>query len=571
MFNKRLILTMNKEMKHVKLQVLFQILSLVCNIIFTFLLVNLFSKLIYNTLTFSILLLNVLLIIIILLIRAFFLKQVSSCSFNSSTNVKRKLRKDLFEKILRLSNSYNDSISTSELVQLATEGINQLEVYFSLYLPQLFYSVISAVILFITLSFFDLKSSIALFICVPLIPISIVLVQKFAKKLLSKYWLSYVTLGSSFLENLEGLTTLKIYGSDDYKQKEMNIEAENFRKATMRVLIMQLNSISIMDIVAYGGAALGSYLAISHFISNEISLFATLLIILLAFEFFIPLRQLGSYFHIAMNGIAASDKLFYVLDIKEKDSGSKDISGDINIKFEDLTFAYKNHNVLENLNLTIKSNEFTAIVGESGSGKSTIAKLIMGYYQKYNGNIFINNIDRNLISDDSIMENIAFINHDPHIFKGTIKENIDLLNIYDDLEINKVLEEVNLLDFVNSQNGLETLVLENGSNLSGGQKQRLNIARSLLKKPNMFIFDEVTSNIDVESEEKILNVIKKLSKSKTILMITHRLSTIKDCDEIIVLEKGCVVENGKHNELINNKKTYYQMYEVQKELEAYYE
>lgn len=571
MFNKRLISVMNKEMKYTKLQVVFQILSLICNVIFIFLLINLFSKLIYNTLTFSVLFSNVFIMLIVILIRAFFLKQVSACSFKSSTNVKRKLREDLFEKVLNLSISYNDSISTSELVQLATEGINQLEVYFSLYLPQMFYSVISAVILFIIVGFFDLKSSIVLFIFVPLIPISIIVVQKIAKKLLAKYWTSYVTLGSSFLENLEGLTTLKIYGSDEYKQKEMNIEAENFRIATMRVLIMQLNSITLMDIVAYGGAALGSYLAITHFIHNEISLFATLLVILLAFEFFIPLRQLGSYFHIAMNGISASDKLFHVLDIEEKDIGKNEIKDDINIKFDNLTFAYKNTNVIKDLNLTIKSNKFTAIVGESGSGKSTLAKLIMGYYQNYEGNIFINDLERKIISEKSLMENVAYVNHNPQIFKGTIRENIDLIGTSDDITINKVLEEVNLLDFVNSQNGLETLLLENGSNLSGGQKQRLNLARALLKNPNMYIFDEVTSNIDVESEEKILSIIKKLSKNKTVLMITHRLSTVKDCDEIIVLDKGHLVEKGSHKELIENKKTYYEMYDVQRELEAYYE
>ncbi|MEG0367749.1 MAG: ABC transporter transmembrane domain-containing protein, partial [Coprobacillus sp.] len=317
MFDKRLMNEIPEAKGYVMKQVLFQLVALLMNVIFTVELTILFVCLFNQTLTWRYIGLLIIGIFVVLYIRGFVLKKASVCSFAGASFVKKTLRERLFGKVLLIGNHYQDYVSTSELVQLSVEGINQLETYFALYLPQFFYSMIAPFLLFVFLSFMDFKSAIVLFLCVPLIPLSIVMVQKFAKKLLAKYWSSYTTLGDSFLENLQGLTTLKIYQSDAFKQEQMNQEAENFRKVTMRVLIMQLNSISIMDIVAYGGAGLGSYFAIQHFARNEISMFAAILIILLSFEFFIPLRQLGSFFHIAMNGIAASEKIFKVLDIVE--------------------------------------------------------------------------------------------------------------------------------------------------------------------------------------------------------------------------------------------------------------
>lgn len=394
--------------------------------------------------------------------------------------------------------------------------------------------------------------------------------QKIAKKLLAKYWDSYTTLGDSFLENLEGLTTLKIYQCDEYKQQLMNQEAENFRKITMRVLIMQLNSISVMDIVAYGCTGLGSYLAIIHYMTSEISLLAAFIVILLSFEFFIPLRQLGSFFHIAMNGIAASQSIFDILDtpIPQQYNNTLEISS-YPISFQNLSFCYDNKMILKNISFQVKPNQFIGIVGKSGSGKSTLAKLMMGYYSHYQGEILIQNKQRTNLNDSDFLKHFIYVSHEPMIFKGTVKDNLCFNQEYSDEAMKQALSQVCLFDFFNTQNGLYTQLLEEGSNLSGGQKQRLNIARALLSNGDVYIFDEATSQIDIESESMILSVIQQLAKSKTVIMITHRLSTAKICDQILVMDKGQLVEHGCHQDLMKNEKLYYQLFQQQEKMEAF--
>ena len=571
MFDKRLIKEIPEAKAYVKRQVLCQWIALIMNIIFTVGLSYTLVLLFQEQLTIEILMIGIVFAIILFVIRGIVLKKATQFSFAGASLVKKILRERLFKKILELGGHYQDYVATSELVQLGGEGINQLETYFALYLPQLFYSVLAPVTLFIIISFYDFMSALVLFLCVPMIPLSIVLIQKIAKKLLAKYWNSYTTLGDSFLENLQGLTTLKIYQSDEFKQKEMNKEAENFRKVTMRVLIMQLNSISVMDIVAYGGAGLGSYFAITHYMYQEISLFIALFIILLSFEFFIPLRQLGSFFHIAMNGIAASEKLFRVFDIEHQQSGKFDFKeGDFGLCVDQLSFQYtKEQPLLKEVSFQIKPNQFVGIVGESGSGKSTIAKLIMGYHQDYQGEIRIQTHQRYDIDDTVFFNHFVYMTHDPMIFKGTLRENIDMLNQYQDKEIWEALEKVNLDSFFHQHNGLQTLLLESGSNLSGGQKQRLNLARAILKNGDVYIFDEATSNIDVESENAILEVIKDLSKEKTILFITHRLSSVIDCDDILVMKQGELIEQGTHQQLKAQNGVYAQMFTKQAKLEVY--
>ena len=571
MFDKRLIKEIPEAKAYVKRQVLCQWIALIMNIIFTVGLSYTLVLLFQEQLTIEILMIGIVFAIILFFIRGIELKKATQFSFAGASLVKKILRERLFKKILELGGHYQDYVATSELVQLGGEGINQLETYFALYLPQLFYSVLAPVTLFIIISFYDFMSALVLFLCVPMIPLSIVLIQKIAKKLLAKYWNSYTTLGDSFLENLQGLTTLKIYQSDEFKQKEMNKEAENFRKVTMRVLIMQLNSISVMDIVAYGGAGLGSYFAITHYMYQEISLFIALFIILLSFEFFIPLRQLGSFFHIAMNGIAASEKLFRVFDIEHQQSGKFDFKeGDFGLCVDQLSFQYtKEQPLLKEVSFQIKPNQFVGIVGESGSGKSTIAKLIMGYHQDYQGEIRIQTHQRYDIDDTVFFNHFVYMTHDPMIFKGTLRENIDMLNQYQDKEIWEALEKVNLASFFHQHNGLQTLLLESGSNLSGGQKQRLNLARAILKNGDVYIFDEATSNIDVESENAILEVIKDLSKEKTILFITHRLSSVIDCDDILVMKQGELIEQGTHQQLKAQNGVYAQMFTKQAKLEVY--
>ena len=570
MFDKRLIKEIPEAKAYVKRQVLCQWIALIMNIIFTVGLSYTLVLLFQEQLTIEILMIGIVFAIILFVIRGIVLKKATQFSFAGASLVKKILRERLFKKILELGGHYQDYVATSELVQLGGEGINQLETYFALYLPQLFYSVLAPVTLFIIISFYDFMSALVLFLCVPMIPLSIVLIQKIAKKLLAKYWNSYTTLGDSFLENLQGLTTLKIYQSDEFKQ-EMNKEAENFRKVTMRVLIMQLNSISVMDIVAYGGAGLGSYFAITHYMYQEISLFIALFIILLSFEFFIPLRQLGSFFHIAMNGIAASEKLFRVFDIEHQQSGKFDFKeGDFGLCVDQLSFQYtKEQPLLKEVSFQIKPNQFVGIVGESGSGKSTIAKLIMGYHQDYQGEIRIQTHQRYDIDDTVFFNHFVYMTHDPMIFKGTLRENIDMLNQYQDKEIWEALEKVNLASFFHQHNGLQTLLLESGSNLSGGQKQRLNLARAILKNGDVYIFDEATSNIDVESENAILEVIKDLSKEKTILFITHRLSSVIDCDDILVMKQGELIEQGTHQQLKAQNGVYAQMFTKQAKLEVY--
>lgn len=570
MFDKRLLRAVPKTKTFVLKQVMSQWIALLMNIVFTIMICFLFVSLLEKRLEMKYLIYVGMIMIVILSIRAKALKKAILFSFEGANLVKKILRQRLFEKVLSLGNHYQEAVSTSELVQLSVEGINQLETYFALYLPQLFYSVLAPITLFIVISFFDIKSAFILFLCVPLIPLSIICVQKFAKKLLSKYWNSYTTLGDSFLENLQGLTTFKIYQSDGFKQRQMYQEAQNFRKVTMRVLIMQLNSISIMDIVAYGGAGLGSYMGISQYMNESISLFGALLIILLSFEFFIPLRQLGSFFHIAMNGMAASDKIFKILDVENKHQGKEMLKQDLlNIEFSHLSFQYDKRPILKDISFKIQAGQFIGIVGESGSGKSTIAKLVMGNYQHYDGSLLIQNQERYDIADTSFLKRVMYITHEPMIFKGTLRDNLDFYHQYRDEELYLALKKVSLDQYFKQLEGLDTLILEAGSNLSGGQRQRINLARALLADSEIYIFDEATSQIDVESEENIIAIIKELACTKTIIMITHRLSTVTDCDEILVMQKGQLIERGKHKKLMLENGVYQKLFHQQKELEAY--
>lgn len=337
---------------------------------------------------------------------------------------------------------------------------------------------------------------------------------------------------------------------------------------------MQLNSISIMDIIAFGGAAIGSIVALNQFKSGNVSLGGVLVIVLLSSEFFIPLRLLGSFFHVSMNGIAASEKIFKLLDMEEKTSkpNKSELRGkDIDIKLENVSFSYDGErNVLKDLNLSIGQKDFVAIVGESGSGKSTIASLILKAYDINKGNIKINDMNYEEVSFEDICKKVSIISTNSYIFNGTILENL-LMAKQDatDEEIISSLKIADLYDFIQSLPlQLNTKVGEGGSLLSGGQKQRLALARTILADREMIIFDEATSNIDVESEEKIWNAIYKLSKKKTILVISHRLLNVKNAHKIYVLNKGNIVEEGTHNELYTRKEYYYDMFTKQEQLEA---
>ena len=426
-------------------------------------------------------------------------------SFATSVDVKRILREKIYDKLLRLGASYREQTATSEVVQMAAEGVEQLETYFGRYLPQLFYSLLAPVTLFAVLSFVSLKASVVLLICVPLIPISIVAVQKFAKRLLSRYWGVYTGLGDSFLENLQGLTTLKIYQADGQKAEEMDQEAERFRKITMKVLTMQLNSTSVMDIVAYGGAAAGMIVAVSEYLSGTLSFAGALTIILLASEFFIPLRLLGSFFHIAMNGMAASDKIFCLLDLPEPEKGTKESGGSsLDVDFENVSFSYEeDRQILKEISFRIPAGSMVSLVGESGCGKSTAAAVLMGRNRGYQGSVRLGGVELSEVSEESLMKSVTRVAHNSYLFKGTVEENLRMGKPdANRQEMIAVLRKVNLWGFLEAQEGLDTKIQEKGSNFSGGQCQRLALARALLHDTPVYIFDEATSNIDVEFPEK---------------------------------------------------------------------
>ena len=572
MIKKRLVGLLSHAKKYIVYNVIWQWLSLLAQIVAVFSIAGLLQDVLFGTVSMQEMTPVFLVLLVCVIIRFMCEKMAANASYKASVDVKKILRKKIYEKMLRLGASYRDKVSTSEVMQVSTEGVEQLEIYFGKYLPQLFYSLLAPVTLFIILSPINMKASVVLLVCVPLIPISIVAVQKFAKKLLSKYWGIYTGLGDSFLENIQGLTTLKIYQADEKKTQDMDAEAQNFRKITMKVLTMQLNSISVMDIVAYGGAAVGMVVAVNEFLKGNLGFSGCIAIILLASEFFIPLRLLGSFFHIAMNGMAASDKIFAILDLEDPKRGEKEImKGSTDMEVSHVRFGYDEDRViLKDINITIPSGKFISLVGESGCGKSTIAGLLCGKNRGFSGDIRIGGNPIEEITEESLMNNIVLVRHNSYLFKGTVAENLRMAKpSAGEEEMKAVLEKVNLLGFLNEQKGLETELLEKASNLSGGQCQRLGIARALLKDAPIYIFDEATSNIDIESEELIMDVIHELAKTKTVILISHRLANVVDSDKIYFLRGGLITEEGTHEELIRENKEYKKLYESQIRLENY--
>ena len=505
--------------------------------------------------------------------RFFLTKGANRMSYMASKTVKRVMREKIYSKLLALGVGYREKVTTAELVQESVEGVEQLESYFGLYVPQFFYAFLAPFTLFLLFGLLGSWSTAAvLLICVPLIPGAIMMVQKFAKKLLNKYWGEYTQLGSTFLENLNALITLKTYEADEFKNREMNEESERFRLITMKVLMMQLNSIIIMDFFTYAGAALGIILATKDLQKGLIDLKTCIFMILLSAEFFLPMRRLGSYFHVAMNGMAASDKIFHFLNLEEpeKKKGKMPAQGG-DITLRNVCFSYDgNKEVLRNVDMEIREKQFTAVVGESGSGKSTIASLLMKRNRCTKGEICINGISLEEIEDASLMKVMTYVGTRSFFFKGTLRDNLLMAKAEaDEDELWKVLEQMQIKEFFQSREGLDTYLTENASNLSGGQRQRLALARAILADSAVYIFDEAASNIDVESEEIINQTIHTLAQTRTILMISHRLASTKDADVIWCLDKGKIVGHGSHEELMKEDGVYRRLYETQKQLEAY--
>ncbi|MCR5824266.1 MAG: ABC transporter ATP-binding protein/permease [Lachnospiraceae bacterium] len=572
-FDKRLMKMCPESRKYIIGNILFQWAELIINAVMIGIIAMLVEGLYEGTEKGQTIGIKLCVLVVMLIFRWFTTGAAVRMSYLASKTVKRVMREQIYKKLLRLGNAYREHATTAELVQESVEGVEQLESYFGQYVPQFFYAFLAPVTLFFLFGAAgSFKVATALLICVPLIPGAIMMVQKIAKRILSKYWDQYTKLGSAFLENLQGMTTLKTYKADAYKNEQMNAESENFRVVTMKVLTMQLNSIIIMDFFAYGGAALGIALAGKAFLDGNIGLSSVIFMILLSADFFLPMRRLGSYFHVAMNGMAASDKIFKFLSETEpyekKAEFSKDISG---IRLQDISFSYtEDREVLHDISMTMKEGSFTGIVGESGSGKSTIASILMGRNTVSKGTVTVGGVNLSEINEDSLLKNITYVGLGSVFFKGTVRENLLLADpgAADD-KLWSVLEECSVAGFFKSEKGLDTELKENAENLSGGQKQRLALARALLHDSEIYIFDEATSNIDIESEESILTEIKKLAKTKTIIMITHRLANVTDADRIFCLENGRLKGAGTHEELLSCCPSYQSLWDTQKELEEF--
>ena len=571
MINKRLIGVVAESKKYVAAGVAFQWASLAANVLLTGAVCRLLAALWAGTATPADLLKLGALAAAALAVRFGCTLAAAGMSLRSSRAVKAKLRRLIYEKLLRLGSAGREQVNTSEAVQVAVEGVDQLEIYFGQYLPQFFYAMLAPLTLFAVLAPVDVTSAVVLLVCVPLIPVSIAAVQTWAKKLLGRYWGQYTALGDTFLENLQGLTTLKIYGADAQKHAEMNRQAEQFRRITMKVLTMQLNSITIMDLIAYGGAAAGMALAVSRFAAGRVDLAGALFIILLAAEFFLPMRLLGSFFHVAMNGMAAAERIFRLLDLPEPAAGGEPAPAGCTLALREAEFAYEaGRPVLRGVSMEFPAGSFCAVVGESGCGKSTVASLLTGRRRPGGGSVTLAGRSLGEIDEAAAARRITYISHNSYLFKDTVAENLRMARPdASDKALWRALEQVNLADFVRAEGGLSAPVAEKGANLSGGQCQRLALARALLHDSPVYIFDEATSNIDVESENDIMARITELAKTKTVILISHRLANVAGADKLYVMEAGRVTEEGSHAELLAREGAYARLWNAQQELEHY--
>ena len=570
MINKRLLSVVPQSRRYIAANVALQWCSLLANAAMMSTIASLLASLFLSAPTAAVLGQTALTALCALTVRFLCIIGSSRMGYLSSRAVKKTLRERIYCKLLRLGASYNQQVQTSEVVQVAVEGIDQLETYFGAYVPQFFYAMLAPLTLFVILCFVNVPAAVVLLVCVPLIPIAIAAVQTWAKKLLSRYWGQYTALGDTFLENLQGLTTLKIYQADDFKNEEMNREAEKFRRITMKVLTMQLNSITIMDLIAYGGAALGMIMAVTQYRAGHVSLQGCLLILLLSADFFLPMRQLGSFFHIAMNGMAASDKIFNLLDLPEaENSGAACPDGDIICR--NLRFSYEpEREILHGADLTFPAGSFTALVGKSGCGKSTVSSILMGRSRGYEGSVTIGGQELRDIDEKGLMQHITYVSHQSYLFKGTVRDNL-LMGKPDatDNELWQALRQVHLAGFLRQEQGLDTQLQEKGGNLSGGQRQRLALCRALLHDSPAYIFDEATSNVDVESENDIMQAIYSLAGKRTVILISHRLANVTKADNIYVLADGHVAQSGRHEALLKQGGAYAELFYAQQSLEQF--
>lgn len=496
---------------------------------------------------------------------------VGSVKDTLGRQAKKDLRKRIYEKILRLGVKTADQMSMAGLTQVSMEGVEQLDLYYSNYIPQFFYAMLAPFILFAVTVGIQWRVAVILICCVPLIPVSIIAVSKYAKKIFAKYWGKYTSMGDTFLDSVQGLKELKIFKADGARHKKMNESAEDFRRITMKVLVMQLASTTIMDLVAYGGAGLGIAMAILSVTKWGLSSVMALFLILVAVEFFLPLRAFGSAFHIAMNGASAGKKILNLLEMPDPEWGSETVSGK-ELELNGVTFSYDGkRDVLKDVHMVFPQTGMTAIVGESGCGKSTVVSMLLGVYHPQKGSVTVGGTPITSLSRDSYYQALAAVSYNTYIFHTTVRENFHMAkaNATDD-EIYEALKKVNLADFIRENGGLSKVIDEDASNISGGQKQRLALAVALLADKDIYIFDEATSNIDIESEAIIMGNVKTLSKTKSVIVISHRLANIVNADNIYFMESGVIKESGTHETMMKENGGYAKLYTAQKNLEQGY-
>lgn len=510
-------------------------------------------------------------VVIAMVIRYVTSRRIGDLKDTLGRNVKKDLRQKIYDKIIKLGVRTTDNMSMAGLTQLSMEGVEQLDLYYSAYIPQFFYAMIAPIILFIVTVRINWAVALVLLACVPLIPMSIIAVSRYAKKIFAKYWGKYTSMGDSFLDSVQGLKELKIFQADAAQNIKMNETSEEFRKITMKVLVMQLASTTIMDMVAYGGAGLGIALTIHAVVNGSLSAYAALFLILVAVDFFLPLRAFGSAFHIAMNGASAGNKILSLLAQPDPVWGNETVdSTEITVK--DVTFSYDGtRDILKHASMNFGSTGMYAIVGESGSGKSTVVNLLLGAYHPQQGSILVGNKPLETLSRESYYSHISVVSYNTYIFNETIRQNFMLakVDVTED-EIFAALKKVNLYDFIIDNGGLDKIITEDAANISGGQKQRLALAINLVANKDIYIFDEATSNIDIDSEAIIMNNIKELSKEKSVIVISHRLANVIAADTIYYIEDGEVKEHGTHEELMNMHEGYAKLYTTQKNLEEGY-
>ena len=485
--------------------------------------------------------------------------------------VKKDLRERVYNKIVKLGVRSTDGMSMAGLTQVSMEGVEQLDLYYSSYIPQFFYAMLAPFILFGITVGIEWRVAVILLCCVPLIPVSIIAVSKYAKKIFAKYWGKYTSMGDSFLDSVQGLKELKIFKADEAQHERMNETSEDFRKITMKVLVMQLASTTIMDLVAYGGAGLGIAMAVLSVMFWELSPIAALFLILVAVDFFLPLRAFGSAFHIAMNGASAGKKILSLLEQPDPVWGEEAVE-DTELKVDNVTFSYDGkRDVLKNVAMTFPKTGMTSIVGESGCGKSTVVNMLFGAFRPRSGLVTVGGKTLESLSREPYYAHLAVVSYNTYIFNETVRANFMLANkSVTDEEIYIALEKVNLADFIRENSGLDKVITEDASNISGGQKQRLALAVNLVANKDIYVFDEATSNIDIESEAIIMANIKELSKSKAVIVISHRLANVVPSDLIYYMESGELKESGTHDELMAKGGGYAKLYTTQKNLEEGY-